>query len=774
MDFSDGAVELLKAQQERMEALYERLLSQKQEAPIAPKYPTGGEKRKDLPRIEYSKLVNLSLSNFDEYKTSVYNLGYSRQWPTKWSKPSFQDLKEEWDGEEGQDAVVRREAYLVLLNTIPQSLKYLVRQVRSGDVIGIWKAIHDRFLHVTTIQVKVMIDEWNNLSMAKAQVGIDRFVSLVVSKSQALREVGEEKDDAEEAATFLNGLSIQFDWLKNYVRMQDVKSNFMKLVKIAVDYAHDNKMLDNTKQKTSYDNTKQRALFAESGNDVPKGICRYYCTAKGCVKKFGVCPFRHIDDVNSKPKVGFKGNNKEKAKRKFKAKEEKALAVNEEKKKACFGCGSYDHLTHQCPKVNSFPKMLTAVDSVLANSRNKKIWIMDGGSSQHITSDFKDLHQARKLEDGEMSFIVGNNQLMTPTHVGRVHMGPVTLTNVYYCKECPAKLVSESRLVSKGCTITKTAITGECLVFLDEEVVIRAVMQDSLFCLVDWHNAKYSVARPVFLLPEGPSEDGKKKLERIKALVSSTQQSSVYPTIENPGIEEVKEVALVQQPYDAAILLDYQKKKLDSVFQSITVEEEEEIKPQPLEEELDENYSTENCGKEEDALPDLENALDDEELPDMFPHYQTRRNPSRTARGTLEESVNRSSIFVVGQDPQSRSQAINASDAELWVEAERKELEAKAKMGVCVLHPLPQDRLQDCCFVYQKNIEGFVYKRKFRKFALAQKNSQVKSGYDPPYQAECFKSATYSQGQRLSDCGKTIEDLSVTGLVPIAFYHKQV
>ena len=63
-------------------------------------------------------------------------------------------------------------------------------------------------------------------------------------------------------------------------------------------------------------------------------------------------------------------------------------------------------------------------------------------------------------------------------------------------------------------------------------------------------------------------------------------------------------------------------------------------------------------------------------------------------------------------------------------------------MGVCVLHPLPQDRLQDCCFVYQKNIEGFVYKRKFRKFALAQKNSQVKSGYDPPYLAKC---ASYTQ-----------------------------
>jgi hypothetical protein len=35
-----------------------------------------------LPKIEYSKLVNLSLSNFSEYKESIGRLGYSRDWHT--------------------------------------------------------------------------------------------------------------------------------------------------------------------------------------------------------------------------------------------------------------------------------------------------------------------------------------------------------------------------------------------------------------------------------------------------------------------------------------------------------------------------------------------------------------------------------------------------------------------------------------------------------------------------------------------------------------------
>ena len=53
------------------------------------------------------------------------------------------------------------------------------------------------------------------------------------------------------------------------------------------------------------DNTQEKVLYTESGNDVPKGICKYYGTAKGCIRKFGVCPYRHLDDVDGKLFVSF-------------------------------------------------------------------------------------------------------------------------------------------------------------------------------------------------------------------------------------------------------------------------------------------------------------------------------------------------------------------------------------------------------------------------------------------------------------------------------------
>ena len=83
LDLSDGTLDLLRQQQQEIKRLYEQ---QQQETRrlyemLLGKQPTstsGRSKRKDMPRIEYTKLVNLSLVNFDDYKASVYNLGYSR------------------------------------------------------------------------------------------------------------------------------------------------------------------------------------------------------------------------------------------------------------------------------------------------------------------------------------------------------------------------------------------------------------------------------------------------------------------------------------------------------------------------------------------------------------------------------------------------------------------------------------------------------------------------------------------------------------------------
>ena len=102
-------------------------------------------RRKNLPKIEYSKLLNLKLDNFVEYRECIEKLGYSRRWKRKYCHPLRSDLVDhEWSedilqSESVLDETIRSEAYLVLNNTIPGYLKYLIRGVVVGDALGVWK-----------------------------------------------------------------------------------------------------------------------------------------------------------------------------------------------------------------------------------------------------------------------------------------------------------------------------------------------------------------------------------------------------------------------------------------------------------------------------------------------------------------------------------------------------------------------------------------------------------------------------------------------------------
>jgi hypothetical protein len=49
-------------------------------------------KRSHLPKLEYRKILNLSMTNFTEYLESIGRVGYSRDWPSRLFQPSTSDL----------------------------------------------------------------------------------------------------------------------------------------------------------------------------------------------------------------------------------------------------------------------------------------------------------------------------------------------------------------------------------------------------------------------------------------------------------------------------------------------------------------------------------------------------------------------------------------------------------------------------------------------------------------------------------------------------------
>jgi hypothetical protein len=179
--------------------------------------------RKDLPKIEYSRLVVLSLSNFQQFKESIKVVGFARGWPRRFACPTFADLEYYQDTEGPDDAACEKEAYLVIYQMIPLSLKYLISEIDNGDVVSVWKNLYKRFLHVTDIALKQMKQEWESLSMEKENVSLDEFISLVSQKAVNLRMVGQHVSKKEEATALLCGLSTPFDWLRNFY---SVKSDY--------------------------------------------------------------------------------------------------------------------------------------------------------------------------------------------------------------------------------------------------------------------------------------------------------------------------------------------------------------------------------------------------------------------------------------------------------------------------------------------------------------------------------------------------------------------
>ena len=323
----------------------------------------------------------------------------------------------------------RRAAYLVLLNTIPSSLKYLVRNVQSGDVLGIWKAILDRLLHTTPDKKRSLINDWNMLSMNGLKMPLDKFVGHLYVKADTLKRYGVEVSEEEMVQVFIAGLTKDYEWFRCHQRMSATCLSMAQATKICLDYAYDNDLMSFEENKPILN------VVDASGNSKSKAICRNFNSEKGCSRT--PCAYKH----EKLPAAG--GSNKAGVERK------------------CWSCQSTKHMLDKCPKKDEYIKKREEKEAAAAASgavhlnmvlpifatllEDSKSWILDGAASKHITTDELDFDGNAKELNGSVVFTVGNDSIMVPTHVGKVTFGNITLSEVYLCKECPVKLISESQ-----------------------------------------------------------------------------------------------------------------------------------------------------------------------------------------------------------------------------------------------------------------------------------------------------------------------------------------
>ena len=467
--------------------------------------PSYAARSKSLPKIVYSKLVTLSLSNFAAYRESIKVCGYSRGWPSSLRDPSVDDLAVPWNGIDGDTVAdeIRREAFMVLYQTIPSSLKYLVEDVPSGDVIAVWKILYDRFLHVTDVSLKKMKKEWESLSQGSMK--LDEFISLVSSKARSMKMVKLPVSDHDKAIALLYGLSKDYDWLKNAFSMMPAADyTFADVATAALRVAVDCKLIVSASSPS---------VVKTDSVDPPlppkkKDVC-YNFNTKGCSSSS--CRYRHetvspAELEKLKSKIGKRGKQK-KVLVSSSAPSAPVLVQTGsgkgDKKPYCYKCFSKDHLISDCPlkqQINEYIKKLTGAPAASAEAKTTalvssqltlplffaksdvpKSWIIDSGAAHHITNDFQQLSDPVVVPSNSIAFTVGNDHVMSPTYSGSVMVGGVKVTNVFLCKECPVNILSESRLLLAGVDIFKNAHNSSTVLSIKGVPVMTAVLKNGLF-----------------------------------------------------------------------------------------------------------------------------------------------------------------------------------------------------------------------------------------------------------------------------------------------------
>ena len=457
---------------------------------------SSGERNvKNLPSIEYKKLITLSLTNFAEYRDSIKVVGHSRRWPNKYSNPSLEQLREVWDGveQEEYEDVIRSEAFLVIYQTIPASLKYLVRNVKTNDVLELWRVLYKRFLHVTNSALKAMKTEWENLSMSALGLPIDEFISVVSSKATNLRMVGEHISDKQEAIALLCGLPDSYAYVKRVYNSKDTFS-FDQVSSEVIKFAVNEKFFSGT-------STKKKDFQSPTRTQV----CLKFNTSEGCQRKS--CRFKH-EKASDKILKDIRKKIEERRKPRRPERPEQALTTNQTDPNRrrgeikCWTCGVAGHVSYKCPNRERVQEMFskqasnksTYVAPVFISSKSSSTdWVFDSGATSHITNNLYVLEDAKSVSG--VNFTVGNDQSMSPSHIGSVNMGDFTFKNVYFCEKCPINLLSEGKLVESGLHVNKAPGKGvEVIDPKGEKVVMTATQKDELF-VVDkvWQGGVLSV-----------------------------------------------------------------------------------------------------------------------------------------------------------------------------------------------------------------------------------------------------------------------------------------
>ena len=277
-------------------------------------------------------IVKLTTSNFPVWRKSVLDIVYLRAWPDEY----FDISQPDWNGVEETQADAkkrRREAYSLLLYSIGEDLQYLLEGVGRGDVLGVWKAVHNQFLRKTSTNVTTRLKSFFSLTMQNTKTNVFKYISIIQREVTMLKQLGRELEEQEVITVILDGLSPPFAALVTSLQLNN--KSLQECLEAIYDFAERKKLLNATSRETSYTPS------------IYTSICKFYNTPKGCYRKN--CKFPH-------KKLHSESNSKSSQNNYNKNNQNQNNNGKSSFVPTCYGCGKKGHKKNECRNNNNTSK----------------------------------------------------------------------------------------------------------------------------------------------------------------------------------------------------------------------------------------------------------------------------------------------------------------------------------------------------------------------------------------------------------------------------------
>ena len=322
-----------------------------------------------------------------------------------------------------------------------------------------------------------------------------QFAHTVNAAAVNLKNASQEVSDHQQASAYVQGLHRAYSLIKEKYR-NSTTYTFTEVVEDSINFATANKMMNVSTHPPSNHSRSAGAVLTTDGT-----MCKYWRTKRGCFQK-NDCPLARYHTPETAGKGWDDGKSKVNAvDTMVQAFVPKPVVKKDDRK--CYGCNKVGHLRQNCPRKNAqskdkakanqrnndvavnnlslnFMMMSPMSSSVFASIDLRTIWIMDSGSTEHLTKSAKNAIEGTLMTlSVPVQMTVGNGQVLQATQSCTVKFNDVTISGVLVCEQCPVNIISEGKLIEKGLIITKSAKEG-CLIKKGNDVIMTAKIQNKL------------------------------------------------------------------------------------------------------------------------------------------------------------------------------------------------------------------------------------------------------------------------------------------------------